>query len=106
MPLARNHIHLRAGLITGDGWRTPGGVVDGLAGHVVSACIGKPVLIGGWDSLKRAPKALEPYLPVGSTLFMQASESELQTITQQQRKHIGEKTNWGYGQVLIGRWQA
>jgi CRISPR-associated protein Cmr3 len=107
---ANGKVHYTATLITpakltGNGWRLPNGEIEGLAGQIVSACIGKPVLIGGWDSLKHQPKALEPYLPAGSTFFMEADESGVENIKQQHGKHIGEKSNWGYGQILIGVWQ-
>ena len=88
-----------------DGWRTAAGKIEGLVGKVISACIGKPVLIGGWDTQTKQPKALEPYLPAGSTFFMAADTSEVDSIKQQHGKHIGEKSNWGYGQILIGAWQ-
>ena len=37
--------------------------------RVVSACLGRPQRIGGWDSLARRPLPLRSVLPSGSTLF-------------------------------------
>lgn len=82
-------------------WR-PG---DALSGEVVSACIGRPVMIGGWDGRTRRPKGLEPHLPAGSTWFMEAREDEREDILRHHGTCIGEKTEWGYGQVLIGAWR-
>lgn len=95
------------GCFTGDGWKTPSGTLPGLPGRVVSACVGKPVLIGGWDSRKDegkkyGPKKLVPHLPPGSTWFMEADD--VQAVLAMHGKHIGEKIAWGYGQILIGAW--
>lgn len=90
---------------TDDGWRQPGGKLGTLPGKIVSACVGKPVLIGGWDSRARAPLSLRPYLPAGSTWFIEASASDERQILEMHGKHIGEKTAWGYGQILIGTWR-
>ncbi len=88
---------------------TPAGVVsrpgDSLPGAVVSACIGKPVMIGGWDGKARRPKGLEPHLPAGSTWFMEAREHEKEEILEHHGAYIGERTEWGYGQILIGAWR-
>jgi CRISPR-associated protein Cmr3 len=89
------------------GWQTPGGKLADLPGTIVSACVGKPVLIGGWDSVKRAPKDLQAYLPTGSVFFVEAKkadQSQLETIQKRHNTHIGESTNWGYGQIFIGVW--
>lgn len=97
------------------GWQTPGDQLADLPGTIVSACVGKPVLIGGWDSTKRAPKDLQPYLPAGSVFFMEvdlSDETKLSDVTairsfQEQKKHptpIGKNTDWGYGQIFIGVW--
>lgn len=77
---------------------------DALPGDVVSACVGKPVMIGGWDGKAGRPKGLEPHLPAGSTWFMEAREHEKEEILEHHGAHIGEKTEWGYGQILIGAW--
>lgn len=78
---------------------------DTLPGALVSACIGKPVMIGGWDGKARRPKGLEPHLPAGSTWFMEAREHEKEEILEHHGAYIGEKTEWGYGRILIGAWR-
>ncbi len=88
-----------------DGWKKPGGKFGTLPGKVVSACVGKPVMIGGWDSRTREPLPLKPHLPAGSTWFLEAPASEKQHILNLHGEHIGKKTAWGYGQILIGIWR-
>lgn len=85
--------------LSGDGWQKPKGTLPGLPGHIVSACVGKPVLIGGWFSgdkedntennsenntetkrYQRGSRPLEPFLPAGSIFFMEASASDLDNI--------------------------
>jgi CRISPR-associated protein Cmr3 len=90
------------GCFKDDGWRVPGGSLPGLPGTVTSACVGKPVMIGGWDSEGRRPKELVPHLPPGSTWFMEADD--VQAALAMHGKHIGERPAWGYGQILIGVW--
>lgn len=87
------------------GWREPDGRLADLPGKVISACVGKPIMIGGWDSVKREPLPLSPHLPAGSTWFLEAEESEKEEILENHGKHIGEDGEWGYGQVLIGAWR-
>ena len=93
------------GAPTDGSWRQPYRSLFGLPGKVVSACVGKPAMIGGWDSRTVEPLALRPHLPVGSTWFIEASASDEQQILEMHGKHIGEKPAWGYGQILIGTWR-
>jgi CRISPR-associated protein Cmr3 len=95
---------LTPGRFKDDGWKEPGGKLADLPGTVVSACVGKPVMIGGWDSEAKKPKKLTPHLPAGSVWFMEASSGDLETVAKMHGKHIGEKSEWGYGQILIGAW--
>ncbi|ABG03239.1 conserved hypothetical protein [Rubrobacter xylanophilus DSM 9941] len=88
-----------------EGWQRPGGGLAGLPGEVVSACVGKPVLIGGWDTERKRPLDLEPHLPAGSTWFMETEAGEVDRVLEMHAGHIGAKTEWGYGQILIGRWR-
>ena len=109
--------------LSGDGWQKPKGTLPGLPGHIVSACVGKPVLIGGWFSgdkedntennsenntetkrYQRGSRPLEPFLPAGSIFFMAASASDLDNIKSEHNSKIGQKTAWGYGHILIGAW--
>jgi CRISPR-associated protein Cmr3 len=98
------------------GWQKPKGTLPDLPGEIVSACVGKPVLVGGWFSgskddndaksktYQRGSRPLEPYLPAGSVFFMAAPASEIDSITIKHNTKIGENTHWGYGQILIGAW--
>ncbi len=68
----------------------------------VSACLPNPVMIGGWDYAKREPKALRPHLIPGTVFFF---ETELNIETNPKGiYHVGEGTDFGYGQYLIGKW--
>lgn len=83
-----------------------GAVVSGFPGTMVSACVGKPVQIGGWSSIARQSTAMEDYLPAGSTFFMQApSALARQDIDRLSGVRLGERTAWGYGEVAIGLWR-
>jgi len=77
----------------------------GLPGKIVTACVGKPQPIGGWDSLNHEPLPLRPHLPAGSTWFMEADVSQHDAIVARHGQHIGEHQAWGYGQILIGTWE-
>ncbi|MDQ6957405.1 MAG: type III-B CRISPR module-associated protein Cmr3 [Mariprofundaceae bacterium] len=66
---------------------------------IISACIGKAVREGGWDYRKRRPKPLKSLVPAGSVYFIQGDASKLQG------NHIGERTRFGYGEFIIGKWE-
>lgn len=75
------------------------GAIDGLAEtDIVSACLGKPVSIGGWNSQagKPGPIPLRQCYPAGSVWFMRGETPP---------PSIGQATEWGFGQILIGTWQ-
>ena len=93
------------GKLKGDGWRKYGSRLADLPGKVISACVGKPLMIGGWNSLKQEPLPLAPYLPAGSTWFLEEDAGARDEILAKHGRHIGEKTAWGYGQILIGIWE-
>lgn len=75
---------------------------QGLPGELVSACLGKPVVIGGWDSRCKQPIPLRQCIPAGSVFFMQGDDS---AALDHHGRHIGKSTEWGFGQILIGKWQ-
>lgn len=82
----------------------------GLPGCIVSACLPRPVIFGGWDSLKCRPLPLKPYLAPGSVLFLEAKSQDIEkgkaldNHTISGCNVIGDRTNWGFGIVAIGIW--
>ncbi len=85
----------------------PGQPLENLPGTLVSACLGKPVSIGGWDSKTKPPGPipLRHSIPAGSVFFMQLGETE-QPDWAKLVGGIGIGNKWGFGQYLIGAWQG
>ncbi|MGB9887669.1 MAG: type III-B CRISPR module-associated Cmr3 family protein [Moorellales bacterium] len=77
-----------------------------IPGRCVSACIGKLRQIGGWSLEWGRPRALEPYLPAGSTWFFEAPAHEIGRIAALHGRCLGDRTNHGYGQIAVGRWEG
>ena len=79
-----------------------------LAGaHVVSACLGRPLRIGGWDSLARRPLPLQSFLPAGSVLFCELPDPAALAealATGNGLARLGARQRWGYGLVALGTW--
>jgi CRISPR-associated protein Cmr3 len=83
----------------------PGEEFPGLSGsRIVSACVGKPIQIGGWNSLDRKPLPLRAYLPAGSTWFCEASQKTISGILNMHGQYVGERTQYGLGQIALGVW--
>lgn len=82
----------------------------GLPGCIVSACLPRPVILGGWDSLECRPLPLKPYLAPGSVLFLEAKNEEREKVKELHNHTIsgcnviGNRTKWGFGLVAIGIW--
>ncbi|MBE0703501.1 MAG: type III-B CRISPR module-associated protein Cmr3, partial [Afipia sp.] len=76
----------------------PGERLCGLPGRVVSACLGKPVRIGGWDSQKRKPIPMREAIPSGSVWFLEADGQD--DISAWNGKHLGRAKEWGFGQFV------
>jgi len=66
--------------------------------EVVSGCIGKAVREGGWDYKNRKPKPLKSLVPAGSVYFVKGDIQKLE-------KSIGERTEFGYGEIALGTWE-
>jgi len=79
------------------------GCIDGLPDHVklVSACVDRPDMIGGWD-FRKGPLPLMPHLRAGSVLFCSSDEGISPVDLNGLR--IGHGTEFGLGQILIGKW--
>jgi len=76
----------------------------GLPGRIVSACLPRPTLIGGWDSRTMEPLALRPHLPAGSVLFLEATSDAVGEVKALHGAAIGKRTAWGFGLVAVGFW--
>lgn len=71
--------------------------IEGIeSSQLASACLGKAIPIGGWDSAARQSVPLRNFYPAGSVWFMESGAA----IPQE----IGGACEWGFGQVLIGKW--
>jgi len=92
------------------GWNHPGGEVPGLPGRLVFACTGRPVMIGGWNSVATAkipkgPLPLRPHLPAGSVLFLEGDPGEVRALfADGARRQLGEAGHLGFGRFVVGRW--
>ncbi len=93
-------------------WPRPGQeLARELPGTIVCACHERPLMVGGWAAKGVAadwgPQALKAMLPPGSTWFMEVDEGKASAddLKKLNRTNIGEKQDWGYGQILIGTWK-
>lgn len=80
-----------------DGWH-------GTMGHIplrlVSAVIGPPVRIGGWDIANHGPRPAEACVPAGSVYYCEAPS----TPFPQGLQRLGAATAAGFGLALSGTW--
>jgi CRISPR-associated protein Cmr3 len=72
----------------------------------ITACVGKPVREGGWDYAQKKPKPLKSLVPAGSCYFVKVNAGNLQrVITALHGKSIGQRTQFGYGEIAVGLWK-
>jgi CRISPR-associated protein Cmr3 len=79
----------------------------GVPGTVASACLGKALTIGGWDSSRGGrgrPIPMRPAIPAGSMWFLEAPEAAEADVLRLNGGAIGQARAWGFGQVFIGTW--
>jgi CRISPR-associated protein Cmr3 len=71
--------------------------------RIVSACMDRPLRIGGWDSLRRAPLTMKNAVAPGSTLFCKVDRADTvgETSTGGLLR-IGAMTTAGFGLCAIG----
>ena len=78
--------------------------------QVVSACLGRPQRIGGWDSGPNfGPLPLRSALPPGSALFCEAPDRERLADAISAGNglaRIGARTEMGFGLVALGVWPS
>jgi len=80
------------------------GVLNGMACEIISACVGKPQKVGGWDLANNGPRDLTCYVPAGSVYFCRAKADQLELIKKLHGRKIGLETEYGFGHVLVGTW--
>ncbi len=77
--------------------------------RVVSACLDRPLRIGGWDSLRREPLPMRDALPPGSTFFCEAEEGKALGPWLERGGaplHVGAWKAAGFGWVALGTWST
>lgn len=81
------------------------GELAGIRLRLLCSVTGKPVREGGWDMVKKAPRALASLVPAGSCYFCEVVEGTLQAA--QAALHglqIGQETEFGRGEIAVGYW--
>ncbi|MGD0775994.1 MAG: type III-B CRISPR module-associated Cmr3 family protein [Candidatus Solibacter sp.] len=86
--------------------RTP---LTDLGGALVkSACMDRPIRIGGWDSLSRQPRPMRSYVPPGTVFFCECQDkTALRSAIDQMGDRmpvVGETSDAGFGCVALGMW--
>ncbi len=75
---------------------------------VKSACLDRPLRIGGWDSLSRQPRAMRSYVAPGTVFFCECKDTRaLRSAIDQMGDRIpviGANTDAGFGCVALGTW--
>jgi CRISPR-associated protein Cmr3 len=84
-----------------DVWQGP---LNGCTVTLISACIGKPIKLGGWDLQQHQSKGHRAYIPAGSVYFCEAQASDADAIIRLHDTKLGLNTQYGFGHVLVGRW--
>ncbi|MGQ0794196.1 MAG: type III-B CRISPR module-associated protein Cmr3 [Deltaproteobacteria bacterium] len=82
------------------------GEKDGLKFKLISACVGKPAPVGGFDIVENRPKPMKKAVPAGSVYFFELVEGEIDDLFEAfQFKSISdEKQKEGFGITLVGGW--
>ena len=71
--------------------------------RIMSACMDRPLRIGGWDSLRRAPLPLKNAVATGSTLFCEVeSPAALRKDITGGLLRVGAMTTAGFGLCALG----
>jgi len=82
-----------------DGWRVAFG---GVQTTVVSAAVGKPVRIGGWDMVLGRSKPAVACVPAGSVYYLRADKPAQVAALHGQK--LDSISGSGFGHVVIGNW--
>lgn len=76
--------------------------------QVKTACMDRPIRIGGWDSLSRQPRPMRSYVPPGTVFFCECQDKmALRSAIDQMGDRmpvVGETSDAGFGCVALGTW--
>lgn len=84
------------------GWA---GSINSINFRIITACIGKPFRLGGWNHQEHAPRKMRAYVPAGSVYFCEAEIGQKEAVMGLHGTKIGYRTEYGFGHVLVGKWQ-
>jgi CRISPR-associated protein Cmr3 len=88
-------------LLTGDEIRGAAVLRSGI--RIVSACMDRPLRIGGWSTLDRAPLALRNAVPPGTALFCELDDPHAWSASiKNGLARVGSATAAGFGLCAIG----
>ncbi len=88
--------------IVRDGSKFWEGSINGVVLRLISAFVGKPQKIGGWDMASNKSKAIKSYVPAGSVYFFEVIDEGLELLPVEGK--IGENAAIGLGHYIFGRW--
>lgn len=80
------------------------GEIAGVKLRLISAVIGKPVREGGWDLVKKMPRAMDSFVPAGSCYFCEVDDADVANISQFNGMQIGQDKEYGRGEIIVGNW--
>ncbi len=113
-PLPENHTrgNLKVVLLTpayfDGGWQPTAGWSQWMGGgSLVSAIVGKPMAISGWDVANKRSKPLRHYVPVGSVYYFENARYTDEPFTQTPANRGYPEPDFGamgFGCVAVGSW--
>ncbi|MCH9741680.1 MAG: hypothetical protein K0U21_00570 [Proteobacteria bacterium] len=81
------------------------GTINGIALTLHCATVGKAHREGGWDLQKHQSRAVESFVPAGSSYFCTVDNNDIQAaINALHGARIGQHTQLGRGLMLVGRY--
>jgi CRISPR-associated protein Cmr3 len=80
------------------------GNIKGIRMIIEAAVIGKVHREGGWDMKNHRPRAVKSFVPAGSAWFCRVLDKDT-NVLQLNGQSIGEGTEYGRGQIVIGLWK-
>jgi CRISPR-associated protein Cmr3 len=80
------------------------GQINGVEVTLISACIGKPVGIGGYDFVKNQPKVMKKAVSAGSVYYFELKDCNIDSLFERLwlKSISDERAQEGFGITLIG----